>query len=137
MKYENLIWVIIFLVCVVVIILKKVRAASTAGEKGIAKKRPEWKEKLDTFLSRVKQELNATEPIGKGISPTRTEQVSEEMLSPKTMTSSVKAAAKRMEPAVSPKTRLPEGMAYGISDLRKAVIWSEILAPPLALRDKN
>jgi hypothetical protein len=27
--------------------------------------------------------------------------------------------------------------AYDINDLRKAVVWSEILAPPLALRDPN
>ena len=40
-----------------------------------------------------------------------------------------------MKPVVDGKKILP-GLEYGIQDLRKAVIWSEILAPPLALRDK-
>ena len=29
----------------------------------------------------------------------------------------------------------PKTVGFGVSELRKAVIWSEILAPPLALRD--
>ena len=36
MKFENLIWIIIFLVFVVSVIIKKVRAASKTSEKGIA-----------------------------------------------------------------------------------------------------
>jgi len=48
----------------------------------------------------------------------------------------VKDVAERMEPDVYGKESLPENLEYGIQDLRKAVIWSEILATPLALRDK-
>ena len=42
--------------------------------------------------------------------------------------------SKSINPVVDGKKTLP-GLEYGIRDLRKAVIWSEILAPPLALRD--
>ena len=42
--------------------------------------------------------------------------------------------SKSMKPVVDEKKILP-GLEYGIRDLRKAVIWSEILSPPLALRD--
>jgi hypothetical protein len=48
----------------------------------------------------------------------------------------VKADADSLEPADSGKKIPPKDLVYGIQDLRKAVIWSEILAPPLALRDE-
>ena len=38
--------------------------------------------------------------------------------------------------AGSGKKRPPGHLPYGIQDLRRAVIWAEILAPPLALRDR-
>jgi len=47
-----------------------------------------------------------------------------------------KAVVESMKPTVSKKENLPKDSVYGTQDLRKAVIWSEILAPPLALRDK-
>ena len=53
MKFEHLIWIIIFLVFVVSVIFKKVRAASKTGEKGIVKRLPEWKEKLNKFMSQI------------------------------------------------------------------------------------
>ncbi len=43
----------------------------------------------------------------------------------------LKDVVEKKEPVDSEK-----GLAYGIQDLRRAVIWSEILAPPLALRDE-
>ena len=48
----------------------------------------------------------------------------------------VKVDAESIEPAVSGKEILTKDMGFGIQGLRKAVIWSEILAPPLALRDE-
>ena len=48
----------------------------------------------------------------------------------------VKADTEGLAPADSRKEILSKDMVYGIQDLRKAVIWSEILAPPLALRDE-
>jgi len=60
MKFEHLIWIIIFLVYVASVIIKKVRAASKTSEKGIAKRLPEWKEKLNKFMSQLTQEIEAT-----------------------------------------------------------------------------
>jgi hypothetical protein len=142
MKFEHLIWIIIFLVFVVSVIIKKVRAASKTSEKGIAKRLPEWKEKLNKFMSQVQQmagerdTLEDLGPIRKEISSKRIEQAIEKPPLPKIKPALVKADAESIEPAVSGKEILPKDLEFGIQDLRKAVIWSEILAPPLALRDK-
>jgi hypothetical protein len=142
MKFEHLIWIIIFLVFVMFVILKKVRAAPKTSEKGIAKRLPEWKEKLNKFMSQVQQmsregdTLEDLGPIRKEISSKRIEQAIEKPPLPKIKPALVKADAESIEPAVSGKEILPKDLEFGIQDLRKAVIWSEILAPPLALRDK-
>jgi hypothetical protein len=142
MKFEHLIWIIIFLVYVVSVIIKKGRAASKASEKGVAKNLPEWREKLNKFLSQVQQisrEEDALEDPGslwEEISSERIEPAIEKSPLPKIKPHMVKADAESLEPAVSGKEILPKDLAYGIHDLRKAVIWSEILAPPLALRDE-
>jgi hypothetical protein len=142
MKFENLIWIIISLVYVVWLIIKKVRAASKTSEKGIAKRLPEWKEKLNKFMSQIQQmtregdPLEDLGPIREEISSERIEQAIEKPPLPKIKPALVKADAESAEPAVSGKEILPKDLEFGIQDLRKAVIWSEILAPPLALRDK-
>ena len=142
MKFEHLIWIIIFLVFVVSVIIKKVRAASKTSEKGIAKRLPEWKEKLNKFMSQAQQmaregdTLEDLGPIRKEISSERIEQAIEKPPLPKIKPALVKADAEGIEPAVSGKEILPKDLEFGIQDLRKAVIWSEILAPPLALRDE-
>jgi hypothetical protein len=142
MKFEHLIWIIIFLVFVVSVIIKKGRAASKTSEKGIAKRLPEWKEKLNKFMSQVQQmagegdTLEDLGPIRKEISSEIIEQVIEKPPLPKIKPALVKADAESIEPAVSGKEILPKDLEFGIQDLRKAVIWSEILAPPLALRDE-
>jgi hypothetical protein len=142
MKFEHLIWIIIFLVFVVLVIIKKVGAASKTSEKGIAKRLPEWKEKLNKFMSQAQQmaregdTLEDLGPIRKEISSERIEQAIEKPPLPKIKPALVKADAESIEPAVSGKEILPKDLGFGIQDLRKAVIWSEILAPPLALRDK-
>jgi hypothetical protein len=142
MKFEHLIWIIIFLVFVVSVIIKKVGAASKTSEKGIAKRLPEWKEKLNKFMSQAQQmaregdTLEDLGPIRKEISSERIEQAIEKPPLPKIKPALVKADAESIEPAVSGKEILPKDLEFGIQDLRKAVIWSEILAPPLALRDK-
>ena len=142
MKFEHLIWIIIFLVFVVSVIIKKVRAASKTSEKGIAKRLPKWKEKLNKFMSQAQQmaregdTLEDLGPIRKEISSERIEQAIEKPPLPKIKPALVKADAESIEPAVSGKEILPKDLEFGIQDLRKAVIWSEILAPPLALRDE-
>ena len=142
MKIEQLIWITIFLVFVVSVIIKKVRAASKTSEKGIAKRLPEWKEKLNKFMSQVQQMAGEGEPledlgpIRKEISSERIERAIEKPPLPKRKPALMKADAESLEPAVSGKEILPKDLEFGVQDLRKAVIWSEILAPPLALRDK-
>jgi hypothetical protein len=142
MKFEHLIWIIIFLVFVMSVILKKVRAAPKTSEKGIAKRLPEWKEKLNKFMSQVQQmaaegdTLEDLGPIREEISSERIAQAIEKPSLAKIKPALVKADAESIEPAVSGKEILPIDLEFGIPDLRKAVIWSEILAPPLALRDK-
>ena len=142
MKFEHLIWIIIFLVYVVWLIIKKVRAASKTSEKGIAKRLPEWKEKLNKFMSQIQQMAREGEPledlgpIREEISSERIEQAIEKPPLPKIKPALVKADAESAKPAVSGKEILPKDLEFGIQDLRKAVIWSEILAPPLALRDE-
>ena len=156
MKFEHLIWVVIFLVYVLSIILKRMRAASKAGDKGIL--RPQWKKKLDEFLSKARQEMNAgtqegseketdwerflpqeddaPEPLREEMSPQKIARVEEKTPSPTIKPAPVKAVAESTAPVVSGKKIPQKELAYGIGDLRKAVVWSEILAPPLALRDK-
>ncbi len=142
MKFENLIWIVIFLFYVVSVIFKKMRAASKAGEKEIDKKRPEWKEKLDQFMSQVQQKArqeDALEDLGrirKEIADERIKETVDEPPLPEPKPVMVKARAERIEPVVSAKKMRTYDLEFGIQDLRKAVIWSEILAPPLALRDK-
>ncbi len=142
MHFEDLIWIILFLVSVVWVIIKKVRAASKTSEKGVAKRLPKWKERLNKFMSQVQQmaregdTLEDLGPIRKEISSERIEQAIEKPLLPKIKPALVKADAESIEPAVSGKEILPKDLEFGIQDLRKAVIWSEILAPPLALRDE-
>lgn len=54
----------------------------------------------------------------------------------KPRTSARKIVAEKKETVDAKKEVLGKGLAYSIQDLRKAVIWSEILAPPMALRDE-
>jgi hypothetical protein len=170
MKFEYLIWVIIFLVYVVSVIIKKVRAASKTSEKGVAKRLPMWKERLNKFMSQVKKEIETAkqedleketgwerflpreddepelamadvtledlEPIRKETHPERVVRVLKKTPSPKIKPAPVKVVAESIEPTVSGKEILTKDLEFGIQDLRKAIIWSEILAPPLALRDE-
>ncbi len=46
-----------------------------------------------------------------------------------------KVSAKSTVPAAFVKETPSIDLSFGIQDLRKAVVWSEILAPPIALRD--
>ena len=48
----------------------------------------------------------------------------------------VKFGAERPKPRAAGKKGPSRQFPTGIQDLRRAVIWSEILAPPLALRDR-
>ncbi|MBW1962975.1 MAG: hypothetical protein JRJ04_16145 [Deltaproteobacteria bacterium] len=156
MKFEYLIWIVIFLIYVLLFILKRMRAASKTGDKGSL--RPGWKEKLDEFLSKARQGMKSAkqdglkmktgwerflpqkdydpEPLRDEMSAEKVSRAKEKTPFPKIRPAPVEAVAKSLEPVVSGKKIPPIDLEYGIEDLRKAVIWSEILAPPLALRDR-
>ena len=153
MKFENLIWVILFLVYMVFIFLKKTRTASKSEERGGGRSRPGLQGKLDKFLSRIKAEIEAANPKGSNeetgweeylpqeedVKTVRDESPPEriEPVIGKKPVLKVRAGtvSESLKPVVDGKKSLP-GLEYGIRDLRKAVVWSEILAPPLALRDE-
>ena len=156
MKFEYLIWIIIFLVYMVFIFLKKTRAASKSEERGVGRSRPGLQGKLDKFLSRIKAEIEAANPKGSNEKtgwekflpqegdvktvrdespPERIEPIIEKKPVLKVKPAPARTVSESIKPVVDGKKTLP-GLEYGIRDLRKAVIWSEILAPPLALRDE-
>lgn len=159
MKAENLIWVLIFLVYIVSVIIKKARAGSKDGKAGATQSRSGWRAKLDKYLSRIKQEMEASKKEGPGAetvweelmqseedaleparekaSPVATKSVIEKATSPKTNPVIKKVAAESTVPTAYAKEAQPNYLSYGIQDLRKAVVWSEILAPPLALRENH
>jgi hypothetical protein len=143
MKFEYLIWIILFLVYMVFIILKKTRAASKSEERGGGRSRTGLQGKLDKFMSRIKAEIEAANPKGSNEETGWEEYLPQEEAvktirdeSPPERIEPVieKKPVLKVKPVVDGKKTLP-GLEYGIRDLRKAVIWSEILAPPLALRD--
>jgi hypothetical protein len=150
MKFEHLIWIVLFLFYVVSIIIKRGRAAQKTSGKTAPKKLPEWKEKLNKFLSQVQQAAGQEKPLedpGLILEELSFEEIEPAVekppapkrkpLVPKRKPALVKAESKSPEPAFAAKKTRPNDLAFGIQDLRKAVIWSEILAPPLALRDKK
>lgn len=140
MKFEYLIWIIIFIVFVGFTIFKKMRTASKAGEKGNFKLRTDWKVRFNKFMPHVQQMAGEEDTLKdqgqrrKEISAERIESAVEKSPLPEKKPALLKTVAERTEPTVSGKAILPKDLDSGIQDLRKAVIWSEILAPPLALR---
>jgi hypothetical protein len=142
MKAEYILWIVICLFYVVSVIIKKGRAASNTGEKEVAKKPAAWIEKLNKFVSQI-QQADRQEDVFEELESNREETYTEtielvidEPLLPKIKPLRVKAGTEGPAPADSGKEILSKDMVYGIQDLRKAIIWSEILAPPLALRDE-
>jgi hypothetical protein len=142
MKTEYILWIVICLFYVVSVIIKKGRATSNTGEKEVAKKPPAWIEKLNKFVSQV-QQTDRQEDVFEDPESSREENYTEtielvidEPTLPKIKPLRVEAGTEGLAPADSGQEILSKDMAYGIQDLRKAVIWSEILAPPLALRDE-
>jgi hypothetical protein len=149
MKFEHLIWIVIFLFYVASIIIKRGRAASKSSAKVTSKKLPAWQEKLNQFLSQIQQAAGQEKPLEnpgtilEELSFEEIEPAVEKPPAPKRKPSVPtrkpvleEADAKKPEPAVRAKEIRSKDLTFGIQDLRKAVIWSEILAPPLTLRDQ-
>lgn len=74
-----------------------------------------------------------TQPPAKRMPPEAPVRI--QQTSPSDTTQLVRAAQRRK--ALQTGKRSPTFMAAGRADLRKAVIWSEILGPPMALRDQR
>ena len=148
MEIENLIGILIFLIFIVSVIRKKARAGSRDEKAGTAKSQFGWKAKLDKYLTRIKQEMEASKREGPGADTVWEELMQSEETSPeirepvieKARSSTIepvirKVSAKSTEPSACARETPSKDLSYGVQDLRRAVIWSEILAPPLALRD--
>ena len=155
MKLEFFLGIVFFLIYVAAIMLKRISGKSKAGGKGIL--RPAWKEKLDGFLSQARQEMaassrgsfvkttgwerflpqkdDAPEPLQDKRPHEKAGRVKEKTPSLMIRPAPVEAAAKSPVPIVPGKKISPRDLPYAKEDLRKAIIWSEILAPPLALRE--
>lgn len=142
MKSEYILWIVLCMIYVVSVLVKRARAASNTGEKEGAKKPPAWIEKLNKFVSQI-QQVDRQEVVFEdpdfGLEESYSDAIEltiEEPPLPEIKPLRVKMDTKRPVPADSGKEILSKDKVYGIQDLRKAVIWSEILAPPLALRDE-
>jgi hypothetical protein len=160
MDFESLIWIVAVLVWGVSAVLKKKRAAPKPKQAEAVKKRSGWKEKLDRYLAQVKAniqaELNDTPPetrisreemktVG-GVSEFLEKRVEKEPyyqdiklsaddISYGTMTAGPEEPAPvYAEPETEAPFRPETVLRYDIKDLRKAVIWAEILGPPVALK---
>ena len=143
MKFEYFIWIIIFIAFVGFTIFRRMRPSSKTGRNRSDNQGSGWKEKLDNFMSQVQQmagdedKLKYREQKWKDLSPKTIEPAVEKPLIPEQKPDLQKSIAERTETTAPEKAILPIYFDTSIPDLRKAVIWSEILAPPLALRDKR
>ena len=143
MKIEYLIWIIIFLAFVGFSIFRRMRSILKAGENKSDKRDSGWKELIEKILSQVKQVTGVEDLLKdqdqrwKDLSPNTIDPAIKRPPLPEQKPAIPKAVAERTEPAVSGKDTSPIYSDFDIQELRKAVIWSEILAPPLALRDKR
>ena len=143
MKFEIFIWIVIFIAFVGFSIFRRLRAILKAGENRSKKQDSGWKMRLEKFMSQVHQMTGQEDLLKdqdhrwKDLSPNTIEPPVEKPPLPEQKPAIPKAFAERTEPAVSGNDTSPINLDFGIQDLRKAVILSEILAPPLALRNKR
>ena len=161
MDFESLIWIIVVLIYVVSAILKKKRVAPTPEKADAGREPPGWKVKLDKYLSQVKQEIKTgledtseekelgwDKILGKKARSEAPEQpiaedpVWEEVPIPveKPSFETMRKVIEKASPVkTEPKTDVfPAGVSgFSIKDLQNAVIWSEILGPPVALRKSH
>jgi hypothetical protein len=145
MKFEHLIWIIVFLVFVGFTIIKRLRTASNSkneDNKSI-KPRGNWKERLDKFISQVQQiagdegRIKHQAQRRRDIFAEGIESAVEKPPLPDQKPVLPKSVTQPDEATYAEKDTLPSYFDSGKSELRKAVIWSEILAPPLSLREEG
>ena len=162
MKFQSIILIAIVGFYILSFVLKKIIAASKSVKQNGAGKTPEWKQKLNRYMAQVRQEMGPAkqevlpgqtgwervmprvedepedeseyEPGYAMEAPARTAGPAKKPSSKK-IPVPARPARKTKPTTVSETQTRPKALGFGIADLRKAVIWSEILAPPLALRD--
>ncbi len=137
--FEDLIPFIIFLIFVLPAILKKfIKPAK-------GKKQAEKKSVLGKFFQQIRNEIEKSKQAGKTRTPSKIlletpeedEYFDDIAPAPKAETKRVAAAMKPVE-ARETKSVRKAGVArpkYTRASLRRAVIWSEILGKPIALRE--
>lgn len=119
------------------------RASSTTGKNRSDKQSSGWKVKIEKLMSLIQQmsgdehKLVYREQKWRDLSPKTIKPVVEKPIIPEQIPDLPTTTAERTATTVPEKTIFPVYSAISIPDLRKAVIWSEILAPPLALRNKR
>jgi len=143
MKFEVFIWIITFLAFIGFSIFRKMRASSKTGESGPDNQGSGWKGKIEKLMSQIQQiageenERKHQEQTRRDLAPKTARPAVEKPLIPAQIPDLPKTLAERPETTAPEKAMLPIYFDISITDLRKAVIWSEILAPPLALRNKR
>lgn len=155
MDFESLIWIFAVLIYVVSAIVKKKRAALRPAAADKPKKSPEWKEKLARYLAKIKEEIKikvedaaaekeirredkaAAAVIAEAPKSLREKEVFIEdlKLSAEDLSSETVAVKPKME--IEKTVRPGRAPEFVIKDLQKALIWSEILGPPVALRNRQ
>jgi len=138
MDFETIITILIVFAVVVFQLLKRLFSAKTAAPGKV----PAWKQKLGDTLSQIREEFE-TEMVDDSSEPAyRDHIVPEATAETVTVTPPERdyraERIHRMEELSAPKTdEQKEEVDAGLMDLQQAIVWSEILAPPLALRNER
>jgi hypothetical protein len=154
MDFENLIWIAAVLIYVASAILKKKRIAERPEAAGKPKKSPEWREKLDRYLALIKQEIKtelegaaAEKEIRREVTaaPAVFAAAPKSRFEKEAVIEALKVSVDELPHetgSVKPETEIEKSehpdraSKFVIKDLRNAIIWSEILGPPVALRNQ-
>ena len=145
MEFEYLIWIIIFLVYVGSTIIKRLRAASRSKEEDnkSINQHSGWRKRLNQLMSQVQKKAGDKVVVThqghrrRDIFAEAIESANEKPTVPEQKPELPKSVAQPDETGYYQKDIIPPYFDTGKSELRKAVIWSEILAPPLALREER
>ena len=123
--------------------LNQIQLEEESAKQKDSQKETGWEKFLPPKDDEPEPAAKITEMTDQDVEPMRQEVIFQRKAQPvktapafKPKPSVVKDVIEKKEPADPEKEILEKGLAYGIQDLRRAVIWSEILAPPLALRDE-
>jgi len=138
MDLETIITILIVFFVVVFQLLKRLISAKTAAPGKV----PAWKQKLDGVLSQIQEEFE-TEMAGDSSEPAYRDHIVPEAaaetvtVTPPEWDYRAERISRMEEPSASKTDEQKEEVEAGFMDLQQAIVWSEILAPPLALRNER